>query len=625
MKARHAAGWFALACGAVFLAGVVSSASLPNILWLTWEDAGPHLGCYGDRYASTPNLDQLAARGMRYRRVWSTSPVCAPARTAIISGMYPCSTGAEHMRSDVPLPTGVRMYPQFLRDAGYYRSNNSKEDYNLRKPQGVWDESSPRAHWRNRRPGQPFFAVFNFTESHESQVRRRPHTVVHDPADAPVPPYMPDTPETRAAWAQYHDQYTVVDRRVGAALRELGEAGLADDTIIFAYGDHGAGLPRNKRSACDSGLRVPLIVHFPPRWQHLAPGDYTIGGESRRLVGFVDLAPTVLSLAGIKPPSFMQGRAFAGPHAQAPREYLFGQRARMDERYDLVRAVTDGRFVYVRNYLPHLPHGQHVEYMFETPATIAWNRLFTEGKLTPAQRAYWEPKQPEELYDLESDPFETVNLASSPEHQSHLRNLRRVHQRHARVVADLSLLPEAEMHARAADSAPGDLARRRSAYNVRRVLRAAELAADRTIEDIRELLDLAGSTDNAERYWAAMGLLIRGPDAILNGRETLVRLLEDTAPSVRVAAAEALAQHGNPADVRLGIASLLKAADARENPYLVAVAAMNAMDHLAPGKLDDEHRRALEQLPRRVPHVSPRMSDYLERLTRSLLSEKPAA
>ncbi|MFN0167663.1 MAG: sulfatase-like hydrolase/transferase [Bryobacteraceae bacterium] len=212
----------------------------PNILWITCEDIGPHLGAYGDRYADTPNLDRLAERSLRYRTCWSNAPVCAPARTTIISGVYPTSTGSEHMRSNTRMPPGMRMYPQILREAGYYASNNVKEDYNLEKPGQVWDDSSNRAHWRNRKSGQPFFSIFNFTITHESQIRSRPHTLVHDPAKAPLPSYHPDRPEVRHDWAQYYDNITTMDGMAGKVLAELQRDGLAEDTIVFFSGDHGS-------------------------------------------------------------------------------------------------------------------------------------------------------------------------------------------------------------------------------------------------------------------------------------------------------------------------------------------------------------------------------------------------
>ncbi|NBQ25648.1 MAG: sulfatase, partial [Verrucomicrobia bacterium] len=228
-------------------AGSSQAADRPNILWITSEDNGPHLGCYGDTYAHTPNLDGLAAKGVIYLNAWSTAPVCAPARTTLISGVYPPATGGQHMRSMAPMPAFMKMYPQYLRQAGYYCTNNSKEDYNLSQSGQVWDESSRKAHWKNRPDGKPFFAIFNITTSHESQIRKRPHQAVHDPAKVRVPAYHPDTPEVRQDWAQYHDKITEMDATAGKHLRELEQAGLAEDTIIFYYGDHGSGMPRSKR------------------------------------------------------------------------------------------------------------------------------------------------------------------------------------------------------------------------------------------------------------------------------------------------------------------------------------------------------------------------------------------
>ena len=341
-RSRHAIGiatgiLFTLFAG--FHAAFAASAGQPNILWITSEDNGPQLGCYGDTYARTPKLDRFAAKGMIYLNAWSTAPVCAPARTAIIMGMYPGTTGGQHMRSQVHLPAGMKMYPQFLRDAGYYCSNNSKEDYNLEKPGKVWDDSSTRAHWKNRKPGQPFFAIFNHIVSHESQIRVRPHQLKGDPAKVPLPPYHPDTPEVRHDWTQYYDKIAEMDTKAGETLSELEAASLAEDTIIFYYGDHGSGMPRSKRWLYNSGLRVPLIVYFPPKYRHLAPKDYQPGGKSDRLVGFVDLAPTLLSIVGIEPPEYMQGRAFAGKFPRPAPKFLFGGRDRMDERIDLVRTV----------------------------------------------------------------------------------------------------------------------------------------------------------------------------------------------------------------------------------------------------------------------------------------------
>ncbi|MDX1383182.1 MAG: sulfatase, partial [Thermoanaerobaculia bacterium] len=482
----------------------------PNILWLSSEDNGPHLGAYGDPVADTPSLDALARRGLRYDAVWSNAPVCAPARTTIITGLYATSLGAHHMRSSVRLPAGVSLFPEILRRAGYYTSNNAKLDYNLEgwgvrgTPEvvrRVWSDSSPAAHWRNRPPGAPFFSVFNFGVTHESQIRLRPHHPIHDPASVRLPAYHPDTPEMRRTWAQYYDKMTEMDAQAGARLRELAEDGLADDTIVFYWGDHGIGLPRGKRTPLDSGLRVPLLVYVPPAWAHLASAEYRPGGATARLVSFVDFAPTVLSLAGLEPPGWMQGVAFLGPWEGTRRDYLFGFRGRMDERYDEVRSVRDGRWVYARNYLPHRSYGAHVSYMFETPATREWQRLWQEGELPPRQAFFWEPTKPfEELYDLAADPWEVTNLARLGEHAAVKARLATALDRHLEAVRDLGLLHESEMLARSTEDSPRQMAEDPGRFPIADLMAAGRAAADVDAAAAEDLVPLLSAADAGVRY-----------------------------------------------------------------------------------------------------------------------------
>ncbi len=555
----------------------------PNILWLTSEDHGPQMGCYGDSLARTPNVDGLAAKGMRFKRVWSCAPVCAPARTAIITGLYTSSSGGQHMRSMVPLPADIKLYPQILREAGYYCTNNSKEDYNVRKPEGVWDESSGKAHWRNRDQRQPFFAIFNSTKSHESRIRKRPHKQIANPTQMRVPVYHPDTPEVRQDWAQYYDIVSEADADAGARLQEIEEAGLASDTIIFYYADHGSGMPRSKRWPSDSGLHVPLVVYFPDRWRHLAPQEYQPGGQSDRLVNFVDLAPTVLSLAGIKPPGWMQGHAFAGPYQTEPQPFLFGERGRMDERFDLVRSVTDGRYVYLRNYYPHVSQAQRVAYQFGTPTTRVWHTLFEQGKTNEAQSIFWRvPKFPEELYDLENDPDEVRNLAILPEYRATLEKLRQAQQEHAAAVRDICFLPEGEIHSRSQGTTPYELARDEAKYPFERVRAAAELASNLDSSALSELTMLLSDTDSAVRYWATLGFLMRGREGVA-GRESALRpALKDSSPYVRIVAAQALAQFGTDDDLAPALATLRELAPPESNGVFVAMSALSAIDALGP-------------------------------------------
>ncbi len=607
----------------------------PNILWVSSEDNGPHLGAYGDAYATTPNLDRLAARGLLYRNVWSTAPVCAPARTAIVSGLYPSATGAQHMRSQSRLPNGFRFFPQVLREAGYYVANNAKEDYNLEKPGGqgaVWHESSREAHWRNRPPGAPFFAVFNHTVTHESQIRRRPHTPVHDPAGVRVPAYHPDTPEVRQDWAQYYDKLTEMDAQVGERLAELEAAGLQEDTIVFYWGDHGPGLPRGKRTALETGLGVPLIVSIPAKYHHLAPAEYEPGGSTERLVGFVDFAPTVLSLAGIEPPAHLQGRAFLGEYEAAPNEFLFGFADRMDERYDLVRSVRDERYVYARNFLVDRPYGQRLAYQMRTPTTRVWLRLFEEGTLNDAQSAFWREKPSEELYDLKHDPDLVNNLAASPDHETERQRLAAALKKHLLTIRDLGFLPESEMHRRAAAMDASPWAYGQGAYQVERALAAAELASDRSAwgrPAIERLTRMLGDPDSAVRAWAAAGLRARGVEAVRTARSELRAALLDPSPPVRIHAAEALGRFGDEADLRPAVEALLASASITENDVFDALLALNALDYLDPAVLsgtDDaagSWRRRLRALPVEREGLDRRFEAYVPQLLKAIWLDLP--
>jgi uncharacterized sulfatase len=584
----------------------------PNIVWLVSEDHGPHMGCYGDPQATTPNVDTLAAKGLRYTRCWSNAPVCAPARTTLITGVYAPSLGGEHMRSMVPLPKGQTLYPPLLREAGYYCTNNAKEDYNVVKPPLVWNASSKAAHWKNRPAGAPFFAVFNSEKSHESKIRSRPHTPVHDPAKVRVPAYHPDTPEVRRDWAQYYDVVTEADADAGERLKELEEAGLADDTIVFYFADHGSGMPRNKRWPCNSGLHVPLVIHIPEKYRDLRPADYVAGGTTDRLVGFVDFAPTLLSLAGLEPPQWMQGHAFLGPYSVPPQPFLYGFRGRMDERYDFVRSVTDGRFVYVRQYLPHLIYGQHVEYMFQTPTTQVWKRLHDEGKLTPAQEIFWNRKPPEELYDLQTDPDEVHNLANSPEHQSIRARLRKAQQDLAARVRDLGFLPEGERFTRANGDSQYDMGHDNRRYPFERVFAAAELASLLQPNTVPALKQLMTDDDSAVRYWGVLGIHMRGAEHVAAARTELRRALQDKSPYVEIAAAEALAQYGDSVDLALSLPNLVASADWSRNDVFVAMAALNSLD-----ALEDKAATVaadVRLLPVKGASPDPRYAGYVPRL-----------
>lgn len=599
---------------------VASGAPRPNILWIVAEDMNPHLGCYGDTNALTPNIDRLAGKGLRYTKCWSSAPVCAPARTALISGMYPTSTGGEHMRSQIALPSFARLYPQLLSEAGYYCVNKSKEDYNIKPAGKVWAESSPRAHYRNRNAQQPFFAAFNIELTHESRIRSRPHTARLDPARVRLPAYHPDRPEVRRDWAQYYDQINEMDKVVGAHLAELEQLGLAEDTIVFFYGDNGCGMPRSKRWPYNSGLSVPLVVFVPEKWKQLAPPEYKPGGNCERLVNFVDFAPTLLSIAGIQPPTWMQGTAFMGAHAGPAAQFNHGFRGRMDERYDMVRSVSDGRYVYVRNYMPHLVYGQYLEYMFQTPTTRVWKELYDTGKLQPPQTFFWGRKPPEELYDLQHDPDEVNNLADSAQHQLVLGRLRNALREHALAVRDVGFLSEAEFHARAKGSTVYEMGHDPNKYPLQRVMGMAETASMLKPEALPTLRQGMKDADSGVRYWAALGILMREKQGVDQAREELRGALKDDAPDVRVTAARSLGQYGTEDDLKLALPVLESLLSPEKNGAYISMLALNAADAL--GAKAAPLMPVVKALPLKDPSAPARANSYVERLVSDLSSTR---
>jgi uncharacterized sulfatase len=535
-----------------------AAADRPNILWLTAEDMSPNLGCYGDAYALTPNLDALAKQSVRYTRAFATAPVCSPARSCLITGLYATSLGTQRLRSQFPIPPEFRGFPAWLREAGYYCVNNVKTDYNLRGEEGFirdsWDESSPKAHWRGRREGQPFFAVFNFMTTHQSRTSvwteeefekevgaQLSMSQRHDPAKAPLPPYYPDTPEARRAWARYHDCITAMDRQVADKLAELKQDGLADDTIVFFYSDHGMGMPRGKRTLFDSGLQVPLLVRFPEKWRHLSP--VAAGGSTDRLVSFVDFAPSVLSLAGVPAPKHFQGTAFLGPAASRPREFVFGARDRVDESFDLSRSARDGRWLYIRNFMPHLSWMQPERYSDASSFRREFRRLAAEGKLADGPLGYAAPRRAlEELYDTQADPHQLRNLAAVPAHRRTLERMRGTLREWMLSARDAGLLTEPQMWERlGATATPFELARDDRCYPLKRLLDAADLAGRDGAESRQ--MRLLREREDGLRYWGAVGL---GASEGLSerSREALARALGDASPAVRIEAAAALAQNG---------------------------------------------------------------------------------
>lgn len=548
--------------------------SRPNILWLVSEDNDPFLGCYGDSLARTPTLDKLAREGVLYERCF-TNPVCAPSRFTLISGMYPVTCGpAHHMRARGNTPSWLKGFPAYLRAAGYYTTNNDKTDYNapidIRE---AWNESSRDAHWRKRPdPKQPFFSVFNYFVTHESCLfsgKKRIDFPRTDPAKVRIPPYQPDTPAIRADWAHYYDCMKLLDEQIAARLKELADDGLADNTIVFYYSDNGGVLPRSKRFLQQSGVRVPLIVYYPPRWRHLAPAAPNSRIDAP--VGFIDFAPTVLSLAGVKIPGYMQGHAFAGPaKTPAPDVPVFINRDRMDERYDMMRLVSDGRFIYIRNFRPDLPYSQRIDYMFRARGYQSWAELARQGKLTPATAMFWGEKPSEELYDMARDPDSVQNLAGDPAHRDTLEKLRAALRRRMLELKDNGLLPEGSpLEGYDASHATG-------AWPVERVLDLAIRASNRDPANLPEFLQALDDPSEPMRWWAAQGCTMLR-DRAAPAEAILRKHLDDRSASVAIAAAEALARLGHR-DAALPVLRRWDTSSRKKPPG--ALQAANVLDRL---------------------------------------------
>ena len=590
--------------------------TLPNILWLSTEDIGPHIGSY-DEVANTPTLDEFAKRSLVYDTAWSNYPVCAPARTTIIGGMYASANAAGNMRSNVMMPAGVEMFPSYLRLAGYYCTNNSKEDYNYIVPKGTknnpWDESSNKAHYRGRAEGQPFFAVFNFQGTHESKIRVRPHEAITDPAAVKLPAYWPDVPEFRQDFAQYYDNINTMDGWIKKHLDDLEKSGQADNTVVIFFGDHGGGMPRHKRYAGDSGMHVPFIVHVPEKLKQLAPAEYRAGARSQRLVGFIDLAPTVLSIAGIKPPEYMQGHAFMGKFETDPPKYLYGFRDRMDERPDISRAVRDERYIYVRNYMPNVPAGQYLSYQFETPSTSVWNQMFLDGKLDEVQSRFWQPHPPEEFYDLVDDPDETKNLVDDPTFKDQLERLRKEQLESMIRFGDLGLIPESIAENFGGDKPRHQMLKDKVNFALELIQKTAGIAANRDAKSIPDLLAATKHESASVRYWGTLGLLIRRAAGVTGNEEQIEKLADDSSPAVAIVAAEILATYGDQEQTAKGVSVLTKFADHKNANFYAAIRALNSVD-----RLKETVEFDLVEIEKTRYTKAGRGGDYVDRLVSSI-------
>ena len=605
----------------------VAISEQPNIVWISCEDISPHLGCYGDPHAITPNLDQLAQEGTRYTNAFTTAGVCAPCRSAIITGMYQNSIGTHHMRCNATLPPWLKPFPVLLRKAGYYCTNNSKTDYQFSKPakKEIWDISGAKGHWKNRpEKSQPFFAVFNFTGCHESGIaseskyksvtkellpsqRQNPKELMT------LPPYYPDTTITREDWKRNYELITAMDAWAGDLIQQLKDAGEYDNTIIMFWSDHGVGLPRAKRWLYDSGTHIPLIIRVPEKFQKSL--DTSSLATDNQLISAVDFAPTVLNVAGIDPPSYLQGRAFLGLHLSPPRKFVYGARDRMDERYDIIRTVRGPQYRYIRNFEPLKPYYQYMNTPEKGATMQEIRKKEASGQLDPVMALFSANEKPaEELYDTHADPFEIHNLADDPTFNQTLGKMRQALSGWQNEIGDVGLIPEAEIEILEQDAGSRFEILHSTTGNSTAGNRLATLvdiatSASKGPTSIPKLLFALHSEDPSIRYWAAMGIGNIGAQT-KSALKRVAEYLDDPSPSVRIAAARAVAKLGSPEEAL----PVLEAELQSDHQWgrLAAAIVLDEMDEEARPALPSLQQALLNQPNKYIVRVANRAINELE-------------
>lgn len=483
----------------------------PNILWLVTEDMSPYLRSYGNTLIHTPNLDSLAANGIRFTQAHSNGTQCSPSRSTLISGMYAVSLGTDIHREKRPVPDQF-YFPKYLRDAGYYTTNNSKQDYNnIKTPADVWNESSGKASYLNRPDkSKPFFAVYNCGITHMTRVATRtvegrsPRIVSKNAVS--VPKYIPDLPEVRDDIAWNMDAVMLMDKWIGEKLKELRESGEAENTIVFFYSDHGGTVPRGKAYVYESGTHVPFITYFPKKWQHLA--GTSLPAISDRLVSFVDFAPSIFSLTGNKTPGFMIGKPFFGTDSKKPenqRKYIFTFRSNQGPAYAPSRAITDGHYKLIWNFQSAYPNGTRQDYQWQMPAQQAWDVANIQNKLSPLEKKFWMPVEPLELYDLQKDSLETVNLAGNKSYSKIFEELKAALHNELIANQDLGFTPR-EYRLTIQQDGPMYNVVRKSKTNIDKQIIAAEAASYRKLSNLKTLTAYLSDPDPVVQYWGASGI-----------------------------------------------------------------------------------------------------------------------
>ena len=568
----------------------------PNILWIVAEDISPLFGCYEYEDAATPHVDAFAARSHVFSHAYATAPICAPSRSCLATGMYATSLGTQNLRSEVRIPDRIQPLAKLFKKGGYWTSLRGKTDYNF-DPDGLfdyWDQD--KAPWQKCPDDKPFFSFMNLGSTHEGSGNRADRAagalerlapeLKHDPAATTPPPYFPDTPELRRLWARYMDLLTVWDHDVNEVLKRLEKDGRAENTVVFLMADHGMGMPRYKRWLYLTGLQVPLIVHIPEKFKHLA-GANTVNGTRDELVSYVDLPPTVLQFAGIPVPDNFQGKPlFKGKK----REFVFGARDRADDMYDLSRCVFDGRYLYIRHYMPHMIPMQ--EGIIMSPYTKEFHkelvRIHEAGQDSEQSAKLWNPRPFEELYDIQNDPRELKNVADDPSLKTIKADLAARLSAWILETRDSGFMTEADMHRRANEvgKTPFDILQDDSSYPVRAIFEAAGQASK------PESSLLPAGNDAMVTFWAIQQRIMRQE----NSKETVIFLekqLKHKNPSVRTAAAEALVRIGHEEPAIPVFRDLLKAEEAN---LLLFVARSLAISFNDVRPLEKEVREARQRM-----------------------------
>lgn len=554
----------------------------PNIVCIVSEDNTKEymsLFCEG-MGTKSPAIEALAAEGVLFENCYSNAPVSSAARSSLISGCYGPRLASHYHRGEVmvDMADGMKMFPAYLRDAGYYTANNAKEDYNIIKGDDVWDDSSRGGSWRNRKEGQPFYYVYNIADTHEGQMIKSleamkeeigdymPSTGVH------IQPNFPDTELFDVAYRFYCKRIEQMDAKVGAVVAELEKDGLLDNTIILYYGDNGGIMPNSKGYLTEMGLSVPLVIRVPERYKSLMGVE--VGSRDKRFVSFIDLGPTILEMAGVDVPDDMDGESVWDRDED---DLLFGYADRMGEKYDMVRSVRKGNYKYVRSFQPFNFDALSNDYRYQLPTFQQLRKMHEAGELNEIQEQFFAPKGAEMLFDLSVDPYELNDISKDSTKRPVLLDLRKEMIDWQEDINDMGLYPEYYWirNAGTATAAYGD----KNSDKIKGYLKIANLQLESYSKAKKMLRKALASNDEIERYWALNVCSSFGTEA-----SELVSTIQEIAKNDneavnRVRAAEYLALFGFDAPQYVMTEALYSVSDPVE-----ATLILNSMTLLSEGE-----------------------------------------